>query len=502
AIEVVPTTAGPPGPPTVTDRSPGAGSTGVSTASAVAATFSRGMDASTITASSFTLSAGGVSVPATVTYDPALLRATLTPNSPLSSSTTYAANLAATIKAADGTALAGSVGWSFTTGTGATPLSTVRINAGGGAYTTSTGTVFSADQYFSGGSTNSTNANIAGTNDQALYKDERCGNFTYNIPVVNGTYDVTLHFVEIYYGNIVAGNCVGKRIFSVDLPDTATSPDLANLDICAQAGGTKTALVKTITGVQVTDGLLNIQSIYGSADDPEIAAIEVVPSTGNQNPPPDPAQVGQWSTLVSWPLVAVHMSRLPTGNVLAWDGFAAVPYAVNTFCAGHVLLADGRTFVAGGHQAADVGIADTSIFNASTNTWSAAPNMSVGRWYPTATELGDGRVLVFSGDNIVQDRAGATPPFSDASVNSLPEVYDPKTNAWTDFTGSKLSSPLYPFMFVLADGRVLDAGPDTTTRVFDPNTGAWSTIGTSPFDGMSAVMYRPGKIMKSGTWAD
>src|SRR4029078_6023172 len=145
---------------------------------------------------------------------------------------------------------------------------------------------------------------------------------------------------------------------------------------------------------------LNIQSIYGSADYPEIAASEVVPSTRIPNPPPAPAQVGQWSTPVSWPLVAVHMSLLPTGNVLAWDGFAAgpnsqriwnpttgtftpVPYAVNTFCAGHALLAHGRPFVAAGHQAADVGIADTSIFNASTNPWSAAPNMSVRRWYPT-----------------------------------------------------------------------------------------------------------------------
>ena len=124
--------------------------------------------------------------------------------------------------------------------------------------------------------------------------------------------------------------------------------------------------------------------------------------------------------------------------------------------------------------------------------------MSVGRWYPTVTELGDGRALVFSGDNIIEDRPGATPPFSDASVNSLPEVFNPTTGTYTDLTGSKLTSPLYPFMFVLSDGRVLDAGPDTTTRILDPATWHWSTIGTSPFDGMSAVMYRPNKIMKAG----
>ena len=274
AIEVIPSSGPPPGtPPTVTAQSPSDGSTGVSTSTAVTATFSRGMDASTITSSSFTLKGpGGSTVAAGVAYDPATLKATLTPNAQLSPSTSYTANLAATIKASDGTALASSVGWGFTTGTGSTPLSTVRINAGGGAYTSSTATAFSADQYFTGGNTNSTTATIGGTNDQALYQNERWGSFGYDIPVVNGTYDVKLHFVEIYYGNIVSGNCVGKRIFSVDLPDTAASPDISNLDICAQAGATRTALVKTISGVQVTDGVLNIQSIYGSADDPEIAA--------------------------------------------------------------------------------------------------------------------------------------------------------------------------------------------------------------------------------------
>ena len=57
-------------------------------------------------------------------------------------------------------------------------------------------------------------------------------------------------------------------------------------------------------------------------------------------------------------------------------------------------------------------------------------------------------------------------------------------------------------MFVLSDGRVIDVGPDTTTRILTPGSWTWSTLTTSPFDGHSAVMYRPNKIMKSGTWAD
>ena len=519
AIEIVPSSGPPPPPgaPTVTSTVPASNATNVGTAATLQATFSTTMDSTTITGSSYTLKRpDGTTVPATVSYDATSKTATLTPSSALAVSTTYAARIETTVKASDGTPMAAAYTWSFTTSSPATP-GAVRVNAGGGAYTDSSGNTFLADQYFSGGSTLSSTHSIGGTTDPALYQNERWGAFSYAIPVVNGTYDVKLHFVELYYGTTAPGG-TGKRVFSVDLPDTPTSPDISNLDIYAQVGA-NTALVKTITGVGVTDGVLNIQSIYGSADDPEVAAIEIIPSSGPPPPPPPLDQTGQWSAPFAWPGVAVHMSLLPTGNVISWDGFAdapnseqiwnpssssftPVPYGRNLFCAGHITLADGRTFIAGGHIAADNGLADTTIFDSTTNTWTREPDMSVGRWYPTATELSDGRVLVFSGDNIVQNRSGQPPPFSDASVNSLPEIFNPTTNTWTDLTGSKLTSPLYPFMFTLSNGKVLDAGPDTTTRTFDPQTGTWATIGTSPFDGMSAVMYRPDKIMKSGTWAD
>jgi galactose oxidase-like protein/Big-like domain-containing protein len=234
---------------------------------------------------------------------------------------------------------------------------------------------------------------------------------------------------------------------------------------------------------------------------------------------PPPSQIGQWSAPVSWPIVAVHMTLLPTGNVIAYDGFSAevnseriwnpstgtftpVPYGRNLFCAGHILLPDGRALIVGGHVSADVGTADTTVFNPSTSTWTREPDMSVTRWYPTATEMGNGKVFVLSGDNIVTGQTGVAPTFRDSSVNSLPEVFDPVSNSWTDLTSSRLTSPLYPQMFQLSDGRLIDVGPDTSTRTITPGTWQWQTLGTSPFDGMSAVMYLPDKIMKAGSWAD
>jgi hypothetical protein len=51
-----------------------------------------------------------------------------------------------------------------------------------------------------------------------------------------------------------------------------------SLDICGTVGP-NAALVKVIRGVNVQDGAVRLQSIYGPADDPELAAIEVVPAS-------------------------------------------------------------------------------------------------------------------------------------------------------------------------------------------------------------------------------
>jgi hypothetical protein len=102
--------------PTVNATTPAAGATGVATSVAPTATFSRAMDATTITASSFTLTPnGGSAVAATVSYNSGANTATLTPSAALAVSTTYTAKLDATVKAADGIALAAPVTWQFTT---------------------------------------------------------------------------------------------------------------------------------------------------------------------------------------------------------------------------------------------------------------------------------------------------------------------------------------------------------------------------------------------------
>jgi hypothetical protein len=100
--------------PTVTANTPAGGASGVSILTKPTATFSKAMDAATITSTSFTLTpSGGSPVAATVSYSGSV--ATLTPNAQLATSTTYTAKLDTTIKASDGTPLASAFTWTFTT---------------------------------------------------------------------------------------------------------------------------------------------------------------------------------------------------------------------------------------------------------------------------------------------------------------------------------------------------------------------------------------------------
>jgi len=60
--------------------------------------------------------------------------------------------------------------------------------------------------------------------------------------------------------------------------------------------------------------------------------------------------------------------------------------------------------------------------------------MAHGRWYPTATTLGDGRVMTFSG----LGDTGAT--------NSTVEIYNVATGIWSTEYPAGWTPPLYPRM--------------------------------------------------------
>ncbi len=76
---------------------------------------------------------------------------------------------------------------------------------------------------------------------------------------------------------------------------------------------------------------------------------------------------------------------------------------LDLFCAGHVVLPDGRMLLAGGEAWSPLGIEQGFRFdprypnNAVTNPWSSIASMAQERWYPTLTVLPSGKVLANSG---------------------------------------------------------------------------------------------------------
>ncbi|MGY8916463.1 MAG: PKD domain-containing protein, partial [Flavobacteriales bacterium] len=156
----------------------------------------------------------------------------------------------------------------------------LRINSGGPDLDFN-GELWSADQYFVGGSVSSTNIAIVNTENDALYQTERFSSsgagLTYEIPVINGTHNVNLHFAEIYFGvpGPGSGGGVGSRVFHIDIENGTQRID--NYDIVVAAGGSATAVVEAFSNIVVADGSLTI-TLIPVTQFPKISGIEVVES--------------------------------------------------------------------------------------------------------------------------------------------------------------------------------------------------------------------------------
>ena len=220
--------------------------------------------------------------------------------------------------------------------------------------------------------------------------------------------------------------------------------------------------------------------------------------------------IGRWDNGPNLPYFPTHIHLLPNSTVMVWPGDgvngdnpqvwnpasgSVTPLArlgFDPFCSAHTFLPDGRLFVAGGHIANWVGLPDAAIYNSPINTWTRQPQMNAGRWYPTATGLPNGDVLVVSGT--VDTPSG---------INTLPQVWQSATGTWRNLTSAVLNLPIYPYMFLAPNGSVFNAGPEVTTRYLNTaGTGAWTPVANRTFNALrdygSAVTYAPGKILTVG----
>jgi hypothetical protein len=197
----------------------------------------------------------------------------------------------------------------------------------------------------------------------------------------------------------------------------------------------------------------------------------------------DPAQVGSWAAEAPFTTGQnmVHVVCSPTGKCLFVTGkankFSSYVYNSVTktkkliktpddlFCAGHVLLPDGRALVLGGTLATNPykGGKFVYVFNFVTETYQKLSDMAVGRWYPSVVTMSDGRQLITSGFDVT------------GAKTSVVEMFDPKTNVSTRLTPTR-ALPLYPRTYQTSKpGEIFHAGP-AGAGFWNPVTGAFKAV--------------------------
>jgi hypothetical protein len=233
----------------------------------------------------------------------------------------------------------------------------------------------------------------------------------------------------------------------------------------------------------------------------------------------DPSVLGHWGGVITLPIVPIHAHILSNGKILTWDrawtGTDTIPRLIDIasldvppgnvtitkaadpgfelFCSAHTLMADGRLFVAGGHNGQDLAGLDTSfIYDPTANTWTRLSDMGTGgRWYPSVELLANGDAVVMAG-NMTPSTGG----------NPTVQVMHFATGTWQTLTGAAGTMAMFPMLHLAPTGLIFRGGPETGTGFLDTSgTGTWTytspmNIGTRDYG--CSVLYGTGKILDLG----
>jgi len=142
----------------------------------------------------------------------------------------------------------------------------IALNAGGGAFLSTTGIEYISDAstgWVTGGTSYSVSSPIENTTDDQLYQTERYGDFSYKIPIAQGSYSVVLKFAEIYH------EAAGLRTFKVNIENKEV---ITKLDIFLRAG--QNTPYDVVIPVDLSDDTLNI-SFTTLIDNAKLSALEI-----------------------------------------------------------------------------------------------------------------------------------------------------------------------------------------------------------------------------------
>jgi hypothetical protein len=270
-------------------------------------------------------------------------------------------------------------------------------------------------------------------------------------------------------------------------------------------------------------------------------------------PPPSPSapvagsrSLGAWSSLVDWPLIAIHAALLPDGRVMTYgtnesrSGYSRFYYDIfdpkldpatpdshltleNStgtflFCSAQLVLPmSGELLLTGGDVQVNGtllnrGVRDVNVFNPANNALRpASGKMNRPRWYGSATTLPNGDTYVQGG---VDGEDHPEIRSADGTFRLLEGVDTLKTGP----AGDGYFANNYPRNFVTPKGKIFgldhhylyeidpygtgDGGKAGSLTVFKAHWDIPNTRGGDSYRGWSntstAVMHRPGKILQLG----
>jgi hypothetical protein len=159
------------------------------------------------------------------------------------------------------------------------PSDEIRILCGYSkqSYIDRRGKVWQGDRYFhSGDAETSPPETITRTLDPTIFQQVRKGEFSYDVPLKEGVYEMRLYFAEtVFAPTTFAGGGESSRIFSVDMNG---KPLWTAIDIYREAMGNNIAYERVFKDVApASDGYLHLGFHSSSREKPFLNAIEIVP---------------------------------------------------------------------------------------------------------------------------------------------------------------------------------------------------------------------------------
>jgi len=160
-----------------------------------------------------------------------------------------------------------------------------------------------------------------------------------------------------------------------------------------------------------------------------------------------------------------------------------------------VTMADGRVLMAGGSMGATVW-SSASLYDPATNTWAAASNMGVARRIASAVRLSNGSAFVVAG----AASAGGTTQIAQTNI------YNISTNLWTPAANVPVPVNSEATLSVVPNGSVLRVGGRdgstfmNITLAYDASTNAWAQSSNliTARNQHGAVVFSNGQILVVG----